>query len=73
MYTIRRGETNSSHALDIMNGIIQEYLVPGEELGHGRGLGLKNRDGRNLTTLNQDGGLDDKNRVYIDPFKKLVG
>ena len=73
MYTIRRGETNSSHALDIMNGIIQEYLVPGEEPGHGHGLGLKSRDGRNLTTLNQDGGLDDKNRVYIDPFKKLVG
>ena len=56
-----------------MTGIIQEYLVLGVELGHGRGLGLKNRDGRNLTTLNQDGGLDDKNRVYIDPFKKLVG
>ena len=38
MSTIRRGETNSSHALDIMNGIIQEYLVPGEEPGHGHGL-----------------------------------
>ena len=72
MYTIRLGETNSSHALDIMNGIIQEYLVPGEEPGHGHGLGLKSRDGRNLTTLNQDGGLDDKNRAYVNTLKKLV-
>lgn len=73
MYTIRLGETNSSHALDIMNGIIQEYLVPGEERGHGLGLGLKNEGGHNLTAIQQGGVQNDKNRAYINPFKKLVG
>jgi hypothetical protein len=56
-----------------MNGIIQEYLVVGEERGRGRGLGLKNEGGHNPTTIQQGGGQDDKNRSYIEPFKKLVG
>jgi len=71
MSTIQHGETNSSHALDTMNGIIQEYLVVGEERGRGRGLGLKKEGGHNPTTQ-QDGGQNDKNRSYIKPFKKLV-
>jgi hypothetical protein len=56
-----------------MNGIIQEYLVPGEERGHGLGLGLKNEGGHNLTAIQQGGVQNDKNRAYINPFKKLVG
>jgi len=71
MSTIQHGETNSSRALDTMNGIIQEYPVVGEERGRGRGLGLKNEGGHNPTTQ-QDGGQNDKNRSYIKPFKKLV-
>jgi hypothetical protein len=54
-----------------MNRIIQEYLVVGEERGRGRGLGLKKEGGHNPTTQ-QDGGQNDKNRAYIEPFKKLV-
>ena len=72
MSTIQHGETNSSHALDTMNGIIQEYPAVGEERGRGRGLGLKNEGGHNLTAIEQGGVQNDKNRPYINPFKKLV-
>jgi hypothetical protein len=72
MSTIQRGELSTTHALYLIAGIFQEYLVVGEERGRGRGLGLKNEGGHNLTTLQQGGVQNDKNRPYINPFKKLV-
>ena len=51
MFIIQHGEMSTLHVLGIVHGIFQKYLVVGEELGHGRGLGLKKKDGQNSTCL----------------------